>query len=70
MTAYEKELMNGVTDKTFEPLTAMNRAMLVTMLYRLEGSPAVEGKRLRGLCRLQGRQPTTPTPCSGPPRTR
>ena len=44
MTAYEKELMNGVTDKTFEPLTAMNRAMLVTMLYRLEGSPAVEGK--------------------------
>lgn len=44
MAAYEKELMNGVTDKTFEPLTAMNRAMLVTMLYRLEGSPAVEGK--------------------------
>ena len=44
MTAYEKELMNGVTDKTFEPMTAMNRAMLVTMLYRLEGSPAVEGK--------------------------
>ena len=44
MTAYEKELMNGVTDTTFEPLTAMNRAMLVTMLYRLEGEPAVEGK--------------------------
>lgn len=44
MTAYEKEIMNGVTDTTFEPLTAMNRAMLVTMLYRMEGSPAVEGK--------------------------
>ena len=44
MTAYEKELMNGVTANTFEPLTAMNRAMLVTMLYRLEGSPAVEGQ--------------------------
>ena len=43
MTAYEKELMNGVTANTFEPMTAMNRAMLVTMLYRLEGSPAVEG---------------------------
>ena len=43
MTAYEKELMNGVTANTFEPLTAMNRAMLVTMLSRLEGSPAVEG---------------------------
>ena len=43
MTAHEKELMNGVTANTFEPLTAMNRAMLVTMLYRLEGSPAVEG---------------------------
>lgn len=43
MAAYEQELMNGVTANTFEPLTAMNRAMLVTMLYRLEGSPAVEG---------------------------
>lgn len=43
MTAYENEIMNGVTDTTFEPLTAMNRAMLVTMLYRMEGSPAVEG---------------------------
>lgn len=43
MTAYEKELMNGVTATTFEPMTAMNRAMLVTMLYRLEGSPEVEG---------------------------
>lgn len=43
MTAYEKELMNGVTANTFEPMTAMNRAMLVTMLYRLEGSPEVEG---------------------------
>ena len=43
MTAYEQELMNGVTANTFEPMTAMNRAMLVTMLYRLEGSPEVEG---------------------------
>ena len=43
MTAYEKELMNGVTANTFEPMTAMNRAMLVTMLYRLEGEPEVEG---------------------------
>lgn len=43
MTAYENEIMNGVTDTTFEPMTAMNRAMLVTMLYRMEGSPAVEG---------------------------
>jgi 5'-nucleotidase/UDP-sugar diphosphatase len=43
MAAYEQELMNGVTANTFEPMTAMNRAMLVTMLYRLEGSPEVEG---------------------------
>lgn len=43
MTAYENELMNGVTETTFEPMTAMNRAMLVTMLYRMEGSPEVEG---------------------------
>lgn len=39
--AYDAELMDGVSETTFEPDTAMNRAMLVTMLYRLEGSPEV-----------------------------
>ena len=34
-------LMNGTGATTFEPLEATNRAMLVTILYRLEGEPAV-----------------------------
>lgn len=42
MNVYESGLMNGTGETTFEPNTAMNRAMLVTMLYRLEGSPEVE----------------------------
>ena len=44
VTVYQKELMNGVSETTFEPNTNMSRAMLVTMLYRLAGSPEVEGK--------------------------
>ena len=34
--------MGGVSDTEFAPDVNMNRAMLVTMLYRLEGSPEVE----------------------------
>ena len=41
---YEKGLMNGITEKTFEPNKQTSRAMIVTILYRLEGSPAVTGK--------------------------
>ncbi len=33
-------LMNGVTTTTFEPYTGLTRAMLVTILYRLEASPS------------------------------
>jgi hypothetical protein len=33
-------LMNGVSEKYFEPNTTMTRAMLVTVLWRLAGSPA------------------------------
>ena len=40
---YNKGLMNGVTKTVFEPKTNMTRSMLVTMLYRLAGSPAVTG---------------------------
>ena len=32
-------LMNGITDTTFEPKTPMSRGMLVTVLWRAEGSP-------------------------------
>lgn len=43
-TAYDKGIMSGTSASAFEPDTAMTRAMLVTMLYRMENSPAVTGK--------------------------
>lgn len=39
--AWEKGLMNGTTATTFEPQTMTTRGMLVTILYRMEGSPEV-----------------------------
>lgn len=39
--ALQKGLFVGTSDTTFEPNTAMSRAMLVTVLWRLEGEPAV-----------------------------
>jgi hypothetical protein len=39
----ENGLMNGTGDTTFDPESDMTRAMLVTVLYRLEGEPAVTG---------------------------
>lgn len=41
--AAEKGLFNGTTTITFSPNTAMTKAMLVTILYRLDGSPVVTG---------------------------
>ncbi len=38
---YGKGMMTGVTDTTFEPDTTTTRGMIVTMLYRLEGEPAI-----------------------------
>lgn len=40
---YNTELMNGMSLSTFEPLTNTSRAMVVTILYRLENSPSVAG---------------------------
>lgn len=39
--AYENSLFSGVTDTLFAPNDAMTRAMLVTVIYRAEGEPAV-----------------------------
>ena len=39
--AYSGGLMNGVSGYEFSPDTATTRGMIVTMLYRLEGEPAV-----------------------------
>ena len=37
------KLMTGTSDTTFEPNADITRAMLVTVLYRMEGKPAVTG---------------------------
>lgn len=42
--AYENGLFSGTTATTFSPYAPMTRAMLVTVLYRLEGEPAVTGR--------------------------
>ncbi len=41
--AMEKGLFKGTTETTFSPGQPMTRAMLVTVLHRLEGSPAATG---------------------------
>lgn len=40
---YEAGLMNGVGQDLFAPNKTLNRATLVTVLYRMAGSPAVQG---------------------------
>ncbi len=42
--AIQNELFQGTSASTFAPNTPMTRAMLVTVLYRLEGKPAVTGE--------------------------
>lgn len=39
----EKGMMNGVAEGTFAPNSTTDRAMLVTILYRLENEPAASG---------------------------
>lgn len=39
----KKGLMNGVSSTLFEPDTSITRGMFVTVLYRLENEPAVDG---------------------------
>ena len=41
---YTEGIMNGVSDDKFAPNEAMTRAMLVTVLWRAEGSPATGTK--------------------------
>lgn len=42
-TAWENKLMYGTSDTAFEPETGMTRAMFAAVLYRMAGSPSVEG---------------------------
>ncbi len=37
---YENGLMNGTSDSKFSPYSTLTRAMVVTVLYRIEGEPA------------------------------
>ena len=41
--AYNMGLMNGVKETVFAPGVGTTRAMIATILYRMEGSPSVEG---------------------------
>ena len=38
----DEGIMNGTSSTTFSPLSTTNRAMMVTMLWRMEGSPEVD----------------------------
>ena len=40
---YENGMMNGVSEISFAPNATTSRAMIVTILYRLENEPAVSG---------------------------
>ena len=40
---YERGLMNGTGPSTFSPNGSTTRSMIVAILYRMEGSPAVGG---------------------------
>ena len=40
---YENGLMAGTSDTTFAPDITTSRGMIVTILYRLEGTPAISG---------------------------
>jgi len=43
---YEAGLMNGISQSTFEPESELTRAMLVTILYRLDSEPSVSSEDL------------------------
>lgn len=45
--AYHKGLMNGTGPQSFSPEDVTSRGMIVTILYRLEGSPAASLSRFR-----------------------
>ena len=44
--ALAENLMNGLGDGIFAPDAATSRAMVVTILYRVEGAPAVSGDKV------------------------
>ena len=59
----------GGSNGKFDPNGNMNRAMLVTVLYRMAGSPDVEGKGLREVQATARTAPIMKRPFCGPQRT-
>ena len=41
---YDEGIMNGISSSLFDPFGTLTRGMVVTILYRIEGSPDVEYK--------------------------
>jgi hypothetical protein len=41
---HDPQITDGMTDTTFEPETTLNRAMMITFLYRQQGAPAYTGE--------------------------
>lgn len=58
---YEKGLMTGTSDRSFSPNLTTNRAMIVTILYRMEGSPEAPAWSPFGDV-LPGKYYTSPVP--------
>ena len=44
--AYENGLLSGTAPNTFSPFMSTTRGMIVTILYRMEGSPDISGENL------------------------
>ena len=61
---YEAGLMDGISSTEFAPNASLTRAEVVTVLYRLDGSPAVDGGS--AMCRMAR---SIPSPLPGLPRT-
>lgn len=57
---YDMGLMNGLTDTQFAPDGTMSRGMLVTVLYRLAGSPEVAEEAQNAFSDTAGRYYTDP----------
>lgn len=51
---YEKGLMNGTDDTAFNPEGTMTRGMLVTVLYRMDGSPSVTDEQRAAFTDISG----------------
>ncbi len=43
---YQNQLFKGLTETEFAPYVNLNRAMFITILYRLEGEPAISGSQI------------------------